>query len=315
MFLYACVLTVAFKAEFSDIQDLITLQSNPFALLANPERQFLHGSIANILVGWLIGATSAESIKTYYSVLAVLSVLVFLYYARQRYRSPEHFKLFVLLIFSFPILHVTVTWLGKSDPLLWIGATIVFFDKDIRIRCLGYLLMILAHKEIGLFVSLFSILLSQHDNKREIITLAFAVIIGLFAHWLYLQNLSGKPFSRLDFALSHQAMIFKMFLERAAYNIYSIIVPFFAIVWLRRWRIDPRQTAIFLVCTLIAFGTADFTRVFTLLALPAAYALADKIIKTQATASIPYWLWAAPLLTASGMGRDIITQIGKSLPH
>lgn len=300
MLIYIFSLVVFFKPTFTDIPDLIQLHANPFEILVAEKRQFLHGSLANILLGWFLGAKTEAQIRLLYAAIFSLSMGMLVYCALKKYQNPKSAILFLLVLCASPIVHVLTTWLGKSDSLLLIGYMLLYFMDTHVLISAGAFLIVLAHKEMGIIVLAFHMAIS---NERKISPVLVGLVIGALAHALYMKELPSLPASRLDYLIANYDHIKNYFFERLGYNLWGAFVPFFVFAFIKNL-LSIKAMTMSLAAFVIAMLASDFVRVYTMLSVPIFFSVSERFaIKDHINIKFSYWL--IPLFTVSGRGRDV----------
>ena len=267
--LFAAILLVT-GPRFVDVDALAALYAEPFRLLGDPADRYLHSSVANIFVGYLVGAVSPHRVQAL-AIAAALAAAgaVLLYGHRAIAESDERWAFFRLLALS-PLLHVLAFWLGKSDPYLVGSYFLLLLARHPAVIAVLAMAMTLAHPEQA------TVILAVHAAMHRP---ARAWLLAVLAGWAAGAGMAQLYLAELGLAGSPRAAWVGQWLERLLRNNVArpvtmlwlsfswFWIPVLAYVWAGR---RTRVLALAGICFVIAGSSADFTRVFTLISLPLA---------------------------------------------
>jgi hypothetical protein len=267
--LFAAILLVT-GPRFVDVDALAALYAEPFRLLGDPADRYLHSSVANIFVGYLVGAVSPHRVQALAIAAALAAVgAVLLYGHRAIAESDERWAFFSLLALS-PLLHVLAFWLGKSDPYLVGSYFLLLLARRPAVIAVLAMAMTLAHPEQA------TVILAVHAAMHRP---ARAWLLAVLAGWAAGAGMAQLYLAELGLAGSPRAAWAGQWLERLLRNNVArpvtmlwlsfswFWIPVIAYVWAGR---RTRVLALAGICFVIAGSSADFTRVFTLISLPLA---------------------------------------------
>ena len=286
------VLSLYFGVRVADVADLLQLHQNPFHLLPNPDRQYLHGSIINPILGWLFFARDKSGINIFYYIVLIISWATIIFLAVKKFQTKSLF--FILFLFSWPVLKVSIGWLGKSDSFFILGYSLIFFLRGYW-RFFGGLILGLAHKELGLIVVVFEALYIWESGDRKNLALTFfGFISSLFFHYIYIHfGLDGIPVSRINFALNTLSMRLQYFYSYWYLFFLALLMPIFIIKKVHHIDFDSKTYLCICCAFIVAVLCTDTTRIFTLALLPTIFHLAENLTdkrKTNKINSISYLL-------------------------
>jgi hypothetical protein len=275
--------------RFADLSQLVALHAQPFRLLDSPQKWFLHGSLLNIFAGHALHVESPLQIRGFYLAATFLAIGAILYYGHRGLADPgERWRFFVLVALS-PLLHVLVFWVGKSDAFLVAGYFLLLLARGPLVVGALALGMTLAHQEIA------TVLLAVHallHRPRPALLLALVAgwAAGLGVHQVYLAQLGITGSSRVLWAAGRlEAFARSNFARPVAMLALSFSwfwIPVLVFLRERRgWAVPGLAAGCFAVAT---FGV-DFTRVFTVMALPLIVHVARELARAEGGVLQPHF--------------------------
>jgi hypothetical protein len=286
--LFAAILLVT-GPRFVDVDALAALYAEPFRLLGDPADRYLHSSVANVVVGYLVGAVSPHRVQALAIAAALAAVgAVLLYGHRAIAESDERWAFFRLLALS-PLLHVLAFWLGKSDPYLVGSYFLLLLARHPAVIAVLAMAMTLAHPEQA------TVILAVHAAMHRP---ARAWLLAVLAGWAAGAGMAQLYLAELGLAGSPRAAWVGQWLERLLRNNVArpvtmlwlsfswFWIPVLAYVWAGR---RTRVLALAGICFVIAGSSTDFTRVFTLISLPLAVHVA-RALSREARGVLGPWL-------------------------
>ena len=265
--LFAAILLVT-GPRFVDLNALTRLYAEPFRLLPDPADHYLHASVSGIFVGHLLGAVSPHRAQVLAVAAALVAVAAMLAYGHRAIAEPdERWRFFRLLALS-PLLHVLVFWLGKSDPYLVAPYFLLLLARGPAMAGLLAFAMTLAHPEQAtVILGVHAVL---HRPARGVLLASvggWAAGIGAEQAYLVQIGLTGSP--RARWLAEWGAFLIRSNLVRPvamlALSFGWFWIPVIVYAWSRR---ATTTLALAGLCFVIAAAGTDFTRVFTILALP-----------------------------------------------
>lgn len=276
IFGYLIFLAILYGIKTADIGELLLLNANPFHLIDEPARQFLHGSILPIILGHYLNITSRPSILLFYGCILVCTWTLLLQMSYQRFQGQ--WPIFVLFITAWPLYHVNLEWVGKSDSLLLLGYLVLFFLTG-PYKAIGALIVILSHKEMGMLVILFEVAYAIRDKTSLRFILAGA-IFGLACHLLYLHNgLDQLPRGRLNFLLDALPNFYWPYIATHWYlYLIFLIGPIFLLLLSLGIIPDTISTVCIFTSLCCSMVTMDTSRTFVMVAIPAIFHLGTRAI-------------------------------------
>lgn len=262
----AALVVLLYGVNTTDFDDFARITRDPFVTHPEVTRQFLHSSPLTLFMGWpltrLFGAGASYAAVSVLGVV-VLAIGAWLYL---RGRSPDQRRIIGLVFLSTPLLLVLCRWLGKSDTYL-LGFYVALLACRGRglLRAGLALLLVLAHREIGLIIlSGDAILRRRLDGAAA---LGAGVAVALVA--LYHAKLSVPPFSRVDLALSYLKRGLLGWIRVPVAHLLLAFGWFWMVLVARGRTADLSRVAlVILLCFALAMDGADFTRDFILCATP-----------------------------------------------
>lgn len=272
---FMLVFVLVYGVGFADIPDFMRLSAEPFSLLPDISRQFLHSSpliffLAHPLTIWL-GGNASFSITMFGGLLfAFFCARAFIHY---HFGSQE--KLAASLFLASPLLLIMISWIGKSDPLLIGFFCLLTMSRHWILVLWWSLLMILAHRDLGVVMLVGYALLFRPNY----LALALGAAVGLlmiygYHHYLLLE----PPQTRMEFALGSLPIFIRGVAESPLAHIVLMFGPFWlAIVYLLPG-ISAREIVVFLLALAAACLSLDFTRVFILAAIPLIFYLVKRMV-------------------------------------
>lgn len=266
--LFFAAIVLVTGVRFVGMSVMGDLHARPLQRLESPQDQYLHSSLVSIFVGHTLGAVSPRRMRALsLSVMALALSAVLLYGHRAVPDPAERWTFFRLLALS-PLIHVLVFWLGKSDPYLVAGYFLLLLSGNAFVVAALALGMTLTHLEQA------TVLLAVHGLLHRPRP---AVVGGLLAGWLaglavhqaYLVQLGLAGSPRVSWLWDHPDVLGRNNLARPyamlALSFSWFWIPLFAYLRDRRgWTLPLLSGA----CFAVAMLAMDFTRVFTLVALP-----------------------------------------------
>jgi hypothetical protein len=286
--LFAAILLVT-GPRFVDLDSVARLYAEPFRLLPDPMDRYLHASVSSTFVGHFLGAWSPRRAQALALAVAALAVAAVLAYGHRAIADPEERWTFFRLLALSPLLHVLVFWLGKSDPYLIAPYFVLLLARGPAVAAVLALAMTLAHPEQA------TVILGAHavlHRPARGVALAYVGgwVVGIGVEQLYLTQLGMTGSPRALWIAQWGELLVRNNLARPATMLWLSFVWFWipVLVYVRSRRAG---TALALggLCFAVAAFSADFTRVFTLLALPLTVHVARALARDGGGALAP-WL-------------------------
>lgn len=302
---YLLLFFALYGVRFIDVPSLVALFANPFALLP-ADYQFLHGSPLGPLIGHFLGVRGKYEIYLFFSAaacaaLAALGVLAW------RAAEPARRPLVFTVLALSPLLHVLLSWVGKSDPLLILGYAAFLLLPESLLISLPAFAMLLAHREQALIILALHLLLFPHEWRRILWALPGAAAALLWFVY-YGQVLGG--FAGRESALWEST---EQLLSAGPIAVLLGVLLIFGWFWLviahlLKTHSEKIRIAVAAVAVLaLALATVDHTRVGAILGLPLVlFALRAYGAEGQPAPSLRAWIFLAALgliqLESAGAG-------------
>jgi hypothetical protein len=260
--------------------------ANPLSNMVDRNHEYFYGSILYIWLGHVLRIDSMLKLQIMTSALYFLAALGLYGLAKLHYPDDKRATRFIAVIFSSIFFAILASWLGLSDPILFILYLALFFTpRHHRLTYCLVILMVLTHKEQTLFLVLCHSILALFEKSQQ--KQLWFIWAGVLSGWglsaLYLHHFGFHiTNSRIDLVMNYEntrpvlmSNLGKL-LPRGLYSVYGAAWIFFFIVFQRA----PRQKKLqLIVVTVIPLGlalmTRDFIRVIGILSLPALCFLAD----------------------------------------
>jgi hypothetical protein len=264
--LFAAIVLVT-GVRFVNLSTMGALHARPLERL-EPSEQYLHASLLNIFVGHTFRAWSIPRMRVMYLGALTLALGAILLYGHRAVADPvERWTFFRLLALS-PLIHVLVFWLGKSDPYLVSGYFLLLLSGNSVVVGALALGMTLAHLEQA--TALLAVHALLHRPRPAVLAALLAGwLAGLGAHQVYLGQLGLAGSPRAAWLWERAEHLGRNNLARPyamlALSFSWFWMPVFAYVRGRREWTPPLLAG---ACFAMAMLAIDFTRVFTLVALP-----------------------------------------------
>jgi hypothetical protein len=280
--------------EFVELRPNHALHVNPFAPL-EPDYQYLHNSILGPFLGHALSLHRVFEIIALYLAATVLAAGAMLLYVRQRWDDPDARGAAFLIISLSPVWYVLTGYVGNSSSLLVLLYVLLLLAPQAVVAWMWALLLVLAHREIGVSVLGLHILLRKPDGMRTA-ALVVGAAAGLGLHQLYMSHLEGEVSARGSFVLVHWKMWIKLNLLKPVTLVLMAFNWFWAAVLFAAWRelLRWRDAAAILVAIGLSAVTIDTTRVAMLVGLPLIFSLSERIVADYEWRRVRCWpLWAA----------------------
>ena len=251
----------------TDIPDFFAISRDITKMSALPGRELFYSSPLNFIIANLFHLVSL----TGFFVIHVGEVMVMLVCVAaavsRKLPNREQRWLYLVLLSLTPLWLVVMKWLGKTDPVL-IGGFFLCWGFASRWRMLVVVIMIMAHRELGSLMTLALFVLESRDGKNTDKNLLYALAVGNGLQLLYQYGLLDQlPSSRAELMSGRARSFWDAFIQMPALYIMSMFSWYWIFICLER----PRKIefGIFALAFVLALMNEDFTRDFTLAALPA----------------------------------------------
>jgi hypothetical protein len=285
--LFGAVVVVT-GVRFVGLPFLVSLHADPLRLLERQDQWFLHGSILNIFVGHALHVVEPLQIQGFYLVASLLAMAALLYYGHRALPDEGPRWTFFLLVALSPVLHVLVFWIGKADPFIVAAYAFLLLTRN-PVAAGGLSLAItLSHQEIA------TILLAVHvalhrPRPATLVGLIAGWAIGLGLHQVYATQIGLAGSFRVGWLWDRPGALARMNFAR------PLTMAAFSFCWF--WAavlvfLHERRERLIMGLAALCFGVAalalDFTRVFTLMALPLIVYIARELAREEGGALRPW---------------------------
>ena len=281
-----------------DAADFYTLSAAPFELNADAGRQFLHSSPLTFVLGYPF--TRALGPRPSFVIVMGAGLAFFAVSLARltatRYGPRRHDA--TLMLLTTPLLIVLTQYIGKSDAWVAGAALLLAATSNRWLQVALAAVMVLGHFEMGLLM-LASMTVLRVAPWRTSLG-GGAIGAALVMAYLYV-ILPMPPRSRADVGMVLlQEALDSVTATPVLHAIFTFGAFWVCVLAARpghwRWLLMAAGTAA------IAIVTIDFTRVFTLVGLPLAIAVVDRLV-AQLEDRSPAWLNALPLLALTQVHR------------
>lgn len=273
-----------------DTEAFRILSAAPLTLHPDPGRQFLQFSPVVYFLGYpftqVLGATWSFAIVMGGGLVVFAAALR--QFAAVRYGDRQGDAM--LMVFATPLLIVLTQYLGKSDLFMVSAFLLLVASSGAAAQVALGAIVVLGHFEMGLLMLVAAIVLGILPRRAALGAIAGVVLLYGYHHAL----LPAVPQSR--------ATVGTDFLSEALTAVMNTpvlhLIFTFGAFWICVLTAGPlgwRWRAAFVATLALASATLDFTRVFTLLALPMIIAVIDRVLAHPADRP-PAWLAVLPLL-------------------
>jgi hypothetical protein len=258
----------------TDIPDFISMSRDTSKVLLSGERQMFYASPLNALLGdWLhLGTISGFFIIHIGETVLMLACAGFA--IGRKLESAEQRLLYVVLLSLTPLWLISMKWIGKTDPVM-ISGFFLCWALQSRWRILIVFIMIVAHREIGSLMTLSLFFLEGRKDRNLLYALALGNAFHLFYQYGVLDQL---PSSRAGLMKDKAVKFITAYAPLQALYVMSMFSWYWILICLEKpQRVEATVLA-------LAFGLAlineDFTRDFTLAALPAVVFHIERVVKS-----------------------------------
>lgn len=264
--LFILIMLPLYGVAFADYSEFIAAVKTPFALALPADRQFLYSSPLHFWLGAVLARLSSPAFAFLATMLAGLGLVLLAVRHQARHLPEDARATFQLALLASPLLAVFLRWFGKSDPFLVAFYLMFRSSGRARIRLPAAILLVLAHRELGLIILAFDWFLRRQGWRAPLAGAALAnATLWMYQHWL----LPAAPASRFDYMLHHGALILAGNLANPGLHLLLALGWFWVLIALRLRHAAYRRG---LVCIALAaalgFTTTDYTRTVTLALLP-----------------------------------------------
>jgi hypothetical protein len=275
--------------RFVDLDSVARLYAEPFRLLPEPMDRYLHASVSSMFVGHLLGAWSPRRVQALALAAAVVAVAAVLAYGHRAIADPEERWTFFRLLALSPLLHVLVFWLGKSDPFLIAPYFLLLLSRGRAVTAVLALAMTLAYPEQATVILWVHAVLNR-PPRGVVLACVGGWAVGIGVEQLYLAQLGLPGSPRALWIAQWGERLVRNNLARPITMLWLSFAWFWipVLVYVRSRRAG-RALALAGLCIAVAALSADFTRVFTLLALPLIVHVAHALAREGGGALAP-WL-------------------------
>jgi hypothetical protein len=228
-----------------------------------PQMQFLYSSPFMFALGKLLRPLGqGASFAVAYGCGLVL--MCYTFWRWLEVTLPGRSSSALLFLLWSPLLIVTMHWMGKGDPWLLGFYMLHRSSKHRNTHVLWCLLMVLCHREMGTLLVLLECICQRQIRWASVPGL----VLGHALIWLYHHKiLDHVPIGRIGFLGDNWLNIPYDNLT----NFFGFLALSLGSYWIYLFAFAPpkRQEVIaLLICFGAALMTLDYTRVFTILALP-----------------------------------------------
>jgi hypothetical protein len=295
--LLAAIFVAAYGIRTTDVAEFQIIASAPFHVGLPPDHQFLYGSPLTFFLGgyYLHHGLPPGAAFAVVQIIGAALLLVGFKAALESRVAPVARGAVTVVLLSSPLLFVLSSFVGKSDTYLLAFLFLLTATESRATSAVLAALTVLCHRELGGAVLLSYALL--HRDRRGAILLggsAAALAITIYTQVL----LSQAPSSRLDYAVLHAGPIWHNVLAHPLLHVVFTFGPFWLFVVTRR-RFPPAWTAVAALAFVLAAATADFTRVFVIVAAPLLFEIAAQVgaeVTDGGGLVVGAWHWSAAAL-------------------
>jgi hypothetical protein len=283
----------------------VLLAGNPFERLDTVNLQYLHGSPLGPIIAHYLGLWMPGQLFIFYASLVALCVWAVHSYLRKfSHSSGNRYLLLATVIALSPLLHVLVSWVGISDPLLVLGYIWFISSRSLVVKNGAIFFMLLAHFQQGILVlAVHAILNLKKEHLKRAYVYATGVLLGGIAYGLY-HFAIGETLSREEYLVKNLSEFLSapnvMLSVLFAFSWFSVVIGY----QFYRERNPRLLVAVVLIITVVIF-TIDRTRVGAMLSLPLYFA-AVRFFSDQPLPNRKI-LWALLLLSVIQMELNGLT--------
>ena len=298
--LLAVLVAAAYGVRVNDVTELLAAAADPFRMVLPPERQFLYGSPLPLFISsyYLHNAVPPGAAYTWLQLFGAIVFLVALGRRIGRGLSPSERNIALTVLLASPLLVNALFWIGKTDLFLIGGYLLLSTSEDDASQILLAVLMLLCHAEMGSVLLLLQLLLTP-GRWRPIVA---GLVLGHVLARGYAFLLTPSPASRLDFALANARTFVSAFFATPVLHLLATFGAFW--IYFVTPPIRPAHVAVFLAALGLAIVAQDFTRVFTILSVPALIEISRTVAATRP--SRVAWLWPLAFVQVHLAGTNIL---------
>ncbi|HMF95414.1 MAG TPA: hypothetical protein VKE96_14025 [Vicinamibacterales bacterium] len=269
--LAASLVAAAYGVRTTDLDEFRKLSAAPFVMNLAPQYQFLYGSPLTFFLGSYYRHHGIDELTAFFLVhgLGVVLFFVALRAALHRVYREEDRSLAAIVMLSSPLLLVVLFWFGKADPYLLAAFFLLKTTDAPFTRVILSAIMVAAHRELAAAVLLADLCLDARPWRA----VALGVALGESALFVYTNfMLSSAPASRGAYAAGNAVGLWQIFRAHPLLHLIATFGPFWIYVLTRRsFRLS--QAGVFAAALVLAAGTYDFTRVFTIVSIPVVFGI------------------------------------------
>ncbi|HYE87803.1 MAG TPA: hypothetical protein VEA16_15680 [Vicinamibacterales bacterium] len=279
-----------------DVADFYRLSAAPFDLNTDPGRQFLQSSPLPYILGFPVTRTLGPTVSFLIVIGGGLLLFAGALYRFAATRYPNYRNDALLMLLATPLWIVMTQYIGKSDPFIIAFALLLASASHPLVQVASACLVVLSHFEIGLLMLASAIFLRVVPLRTAMTGATIGAVLVLA--YLYFV-LPSPPQSRTDVGM---LLLRESLAAVAATPILHLIFTFgpFWLCVVAAWPLDWKWIVACGATAVLASATVDFTRVFTLVGLPLAIAVIDRVMAARAAAGDaarpPAWVSALPIL-------------------
>ena len=250
----------------TDIPDFLSISRDTTRMLALPERGLFYSSPLNFFIADLLHLNSVAGFFIIHVTEIVLMLIAVGVAVGNKLPTPQQRLLYLILLSLTPVWLVAMKWLGKTDPVL-IGGFFLCWGFQGRWRMLIVVIMILAHRELGSLMALMLFVLERSEGKTGDKNLFYAIAVGNGFHLIYQYGiLDQPPSSRAALMGGKAASFLTAFSQLPALYVMSMFSWYWILLCLEKP--TKIEFGLFTLALVLALLNEDFTRDFTLAALP-----------------------------------------------
>ncbi len=259
----------------------IGLISHPNSYQLPDDDEYLYSSLLNIFIPHLLGIVHSKYM--YYAFSVATTIVAFYIIYKFCIESLDEERRFIgfLCIMSTPIPIVLLQYSGSSSAFVTIFAALLFLSKKTIYKFLFGILLVLAHKEQGTMVAIGYIFLSYVIDEKQILSrenmfIIIAVLIGILINYIYIKIGSFRiTRSRMDWVTIYGPNFMRVHLLGC-----PLLTLFSGIGLWTAWCINYIKDNLkhpstvyailiyFIVSSIVASLTMDYTRVACILMIP-----------------------------------------------
>jgi len=265
----------AYGIRISDRVEFDLISADPFRMGIDAEHQFLYSSPLPFLLGSYYRHHGLDPSTAFWTVqVAAVFLLGIAMWRMLRTCSDNARAAVIWVLAASPLLLVLLSFVGKSDPILIAGFLLMATTTSRGSVMVFSAAMVLAHRELAVAILAGYACLEPSRVRRLWPVILGGVLAGEALVWCYTNLLvTPPPSSRESWALGHAALLWSAFSTHPMIHIAATFGPFWLLLLSpRRW--TGARLLVAMLAVVLAAASADFTRVFVLVATPLLFTLA-----------------------------------------